>query len=255
MGLFDNIDVDATQEVVEETVREEKSWIKDSGAYDVEVTMFRFKESMGGANGFVIDMITEDGQQITTADWFSSKSGDTTYAVKDRKTGMPNGERKDLPGMARLKAISRALTGDPVAFMNTEKATVGIWSFEKKENIDTEVDVFKDAIGKKVKILVQRTMLDKDKKNQATGNYEPSTEFKFENSIAAWTDVDTGKTYAEMAAGTDSKTYNTFMKNLEKNPVADKRKVSKNTPVEQAAQASSETPATEPSEQAKSAFA
>ena len=228
MSLFDNIDIDETQEVEDTEVRVQKSWIKKSGAFDVTVTMFRFKESKGGANGFVIDMITEDGKQITQEDWFSSKAGDTTYAVKDKKTGMPNGERKDLPGMAKLKSISRALTGDPLAFRDTEKKIIPIYDFDSKSDIDTEVDAVPSMIGKEVKIFVQRTMEDKTKLNSASGQYEPTTEFRELNEIIGWADTATGKTYSELAAGTDAKSYNAFVANIEKNPIKDKRKVSKN---------------------------
>lgn len=252
-GLFDGINVDATQEVEEQQVREATSWIKASGAYDVQVTMFRFKQSDGGANGFVIEMVSGDGEKIVQEDWFSSKAGDTTYAVKDRKTKIPTGERKDLPGMAKLKAISRALTGDALAFMKTEKKIVGIYNFDKKEDVDTEVDVFTEAVGKEVKILVQRTMEDKSALNPATGKYEGTHEYRNINEIVSWADVATGKTFSELAAGGEAKALAAFTKNIEKTPVKDNRKTSKHAPVGgQDAGTAAETAA--PSAEATNAF-
>ena len=256
MAFFDDINVDETQEVVDASVREAKSWIKESGAYDVEVTMFRFKESAGGAKGFVVEMITENGEQIKEEEWFSSKAGDTTYAVKDRKTKMPTGERKDLPGMVKLKSISRALTGDPLSWAKTTEAKmVPIYNYEKQEEVDTEVGVFVGAIGQKVKVLVQRAMEDKTAKNPATGDYEPTAEYKEINEIVGWVDVETGKTFSEIAAGTEAKSFTAFKTNVEKTPVKDRRKVSKGAPVGQAAAATTAGTTAEPSEAAKSAFA
>lgn len=250
MGLFDDINVDETAEVVEQTVNKKSTWIKESGAFVVAVTMFRFKQSDGGANGYVMEMETEDGAKIVQEDWFSSKKGDTTYAVKDRKTKMPTGERADLPGMAKLKGISRAITGNPLAFMKTEQKIVPIYNYEKQDDIDTTVDVATEFMGKAIMVLNERTLEDKTKKNPTTGDYDPIAEVKALNEILGWVDPLSHKTFSENAAGKDAATYDKFIERIEANPINDKRVLS----VGVAEGAKSEPVKSEGSEEAQNAF-
>ena len=248
-NLFDDLDVDESQEVEEQTVRKEVSWIKDTGAYPMAVSMFRFGESDGGAAFFEVTLEAASGAKISEKEYFSSKAGKTTYAVKDRATGNLTGEHKDLPGMAKLKGISRALTGDPMAWKTTAALKIiPIYNFDKKADIDTECGVFVGALGKEVEVLVQKTLYDKDKKN-AEGNYEPSTEVVAKSEIVAWLDPVSHKTFSETESGSDAKSYDMFNTNMAENPVKDKRKLSKNTD----ANAKPEPKAA--SEEAKNAFA
>lgn len=250
MGLFDNINVDETAEVVEQTVSKKSTWIKESGAFIVVITMFRFKQSDNGANGYVMEMETEDGAKIVQEDWFSSRAGDTTYAVTDRKTKMPTGERADLPGMAKLKGISRAITGDALAFMKTEPKIVPIYNYDKKDDIDTKVEVATEFIGRPIMVLTERTLEDKTKKNPASGDYEPVAEVKAFNEILAWVDPTNHKTFSENAASKEAATYDKFMERIEASPINDKRKLSAGV-VEGA---KSEPVKSEGSEEAQNAF-
>jgi len=241
MGLFDNIQVDETAEVEEQKVSKVSSWIKDSGAYTVEITMMRFKESKGGATGFVMEMETEDGARITKEEWFTNKEGGTQYVVKDKKTGMPqlddSGKQvmKDLPGMSALKSISKAVTGNPMAFMTTVKKVVPIYDYESKGNVDTEVDVASEFIGKTIEILVEHTLSDKTELNKSTNKYEPVAKVQQSREIVAFVDPVTHKTFSEAEAGKDADAYKQFMENIEANPIRDKRKVSANVDMTQAA--------------------
>ena len=247
MSFLDNITVDETQEVEEQVVRQESSWIDQTGAYVAEVKGFYFGESAKGANFFEVQLETADGAKIKEREYFSSQAGSTTYDVKDRSTGAPTGEKKDLPGMARLKSVSRALTGNPLGWMSAEKKIIPIYDFNKKADIDTEVNVFVAAIGLPVELLVQRTLYDRDIKDPKTGNYVPSNQVVARSEIVGWLNPLSHKTWSEDNANLDAKSYETFMDNLKKNPIKDKRKLSKNT--------SPEAPkSTEPTSEAVNAF-
>ena len=247
-NLFENLEIDETIEVEEQTVRKEITWIKDTGAYTVAVSMFRFGESDGGAQFFEITLETKDGAKISEKEYFSSKAGKTTYAVKDRATGALTGDHKDLPGMAKLKSISRSLTGDPVDWMkNSETKIIPIYNFDKKADIDTECTVFVGALGQEAEILVQRTLYDKDEPN-AAGKYVPVAKVVARSEIVAWLDPVTHKTYSESASGSEAKSYEQFQANLASNPVKDKRKLSKGVDANAPAAPSA------PSEEAKNAF-
>ena len=215
--MFDNITVDEEIKVEEQEVKVAQSWIKESGAYDVEVKMFRFKQSAGGAYGFVIDMETEDGAKISYDEWFTNREGGSTYI------GKQDGKKHDLPGMAKLKNISRALTGNALAFQKVEKKTVGIYDFNAKASVDTKVDVFTEALGNKVKILVQRVLVNKSEKSG--DKWVPTAETREENTIVAWCDPETGKTFSELSTEKPAGTLAAFTTNIAKTPVQDKRTI------------------------------
>ena len=251
MGIFDNIEVDAESEVVEESsVTQESGFIKDSGAYKAKITKFYFNQNDNGTTFYNWEAKTEDGRTLSDRAWFAGKTGKTNYEMKDFKTKKPTGKFKDFEGMARLKVISRALTGDVMAWQkDTEQKKVPIYNFEKQSDVDTMVDVFMGAIGKEVEILMRRTMEDKTALNSATGKYDATAEVKSFNDYRGWLDADTHKSYAETMAGTDAKAYTAFMEVIAKEPIQDNRKLSKGVdtskPKEDAA----------PTEEATNAFA
>ncbi len=198
--------------------------------------MMRFKESANGANGYVLELEAEDGAKIIQEDWFSNRSGGTTYPEKDRKTGELTGKDLDLPGMARLKSISKAITGDALAFMNTEPKIIPIYDFNKQAEVDTDVNISTDFIGKPIMVLVQRTLQDKQEAD-ASGEYVDVAKVKATNEILAWVDPVTNKTFSETAAGKDALVYAKFIEKIEQSPINDKRVLSKsvdeNTPKEE----------------------
>ena len=251
MGIFDNLeDIDETVETVEENVVASASaFIKESGAFVITITKFWFSQNDNNTTFYNWEGVTDDGRKITDKEWFVTKDGRMQFPEKDFKTKKPTGKMRDFSGFARLKVISRALTGDEMAWRKTEKKFIPIYDFNAQADIDTEVDAFVAAVGVKVEILVRRTLEDKTQIVPATGEYEPIAEVRALNDVKAWLDHETHKSYNETIAKTDAKSYNTFMKAIEETPILDNRDVSKdvdmNAPREEAA----------PSDEAKNAFA
>ena len=243
MSIFEDIEVSA--DVAEDqTVRESQAWLKESGAYKAEVAMFRFGKSSGGANFFQIDLKTDEGKISFGPEYFTSgdaKDNRSYYTDKD-------GNKKDLPGLNKLKAISRAIVGDQQAWQKAEEAIVPIYDFNAKTEVDQKVPVFKAAVGQKIGILVQRVLEDATALNTASGKYEPNGKTKAVMDIVAWVDTETNQTRSELEAGKDANSYKTFMSNIAKSPVYDKRKVAKDSPSE-------ESKDTAEAEEAPSAFA
>lgn len=233
MGLFDGIGEVEETEVVEESVVEKKAaFIKDSGAYKITITKFWFDQNDNGTTFYNWEGETEDGQKISDREWFVTKDGRMQFDETDFKTKEKTGKKKDFSGYARLKVIARALTGNADSWRTEiEKKFVPIYNFEKREDVDKEVDVFMPAIGKEVEILVRRTLEDKTELDTGTGKYLPIAEVKAYNDVRAWLDPETHKSYSEMAAGKEAAGYKAFLEKIEEEPIFDKRDVSKNVDV------------------------
>ena len=232
MGIFDNIEeIDETVEVVEEaSVQKKSAFIKESGAFAVTMKKFYYTQNDNGTTFFNFEAETADGQKITHKEWFITKDGRTQFDEKDFKTKEKTGKKKDFEGFARLKVIVRALTGG-LDWKTTEKKTIGIYDYNAKAEVDTEVDMLMPVIGKEVEILVRRVLEDKSQLNPATGKYEPIAEFRAINEIRGWLDQSTHKSYAETMANKEPKSYEAFMKAIEEEPILDRRDKSKNIDV------------------------
>ncbi len=229
-NLFDDLEEIQEVELVEQNSIEQKSkFIKDSGAYVGKVTKFYFTQNDNGTTFFNYEFETKDGQILTHKEWFITKAGKVQFAETDYKTKEPTGKMKDFEGFAKLRVISRALTGDDMAWKKTEKKIIPIYNFDKKADIDTEVDMFVAVLGKNAEILVRQTLEDKTKLNTATGKYEAIAEVRTFMDVKSWLDPETHKTYTETESNLESVSYNKFMAKIEETPILDERKVSKNT--------------------------
>lgn len=228
MSIFDNIeDIAEDVEVVEEsTVETQAKFIKESGAYRGTLTKFWFDQNDNNTTFYNLEFTTVDGQVITDREWFITKDGRTQFAETDFKTKEKTGKMKDFSGFARLRVISRALTGDDMAWKKAESKIVPIYDFNAKTDVDKEVDVPVAFLGKEVEILVRRTLEDKTKLNPATGDYEAIAEVRGYNDIKGWLDPETHKSYAETLANKEAKSYKAFMTKIEEQPILDKREVS-----------------------------
>ena len=67
--------------------------------------------------------------------------------------------------------------------METEQKVVNVYSSEAKAEVPTKVDVLVDLLGKDILVGVIKQTVDKTRKNEATGQYDPTGETRDENEI------------------------------------------------------------------------
>ena len=152
--------------------------ILDSGLYNCTVETAYISKAASGALGLVVNFKTDDGRSLRQTFWMTSGSakGCKNYYEKD-------GEKYYLPGFILANSLSLLTTGQEISQLETEKKVIPLYNPEAKAEVPTKVDMVMDMLGKEILVGVLKTIVDKTKKNEATGIYEPTGETREENEV------------------------------------------------------------------------
>lgn len=182
-------------------VEEEKDVLGGGGfivptdVYDCVIDLAYLSQSEGGANALNVVLKTEaDGQEkkIRETIYFTNKQGGTTFE-KD-------GKKYSLPGFSIVNGLCLLAAGEPLSNMTVEKVTYPIWNFDAGKELPTEVDALAGLTGQKVFAAIQHVIEDKNKKNDATGKYEPTGETRELNTIVKFFRHECRRTVTEIKA-------------------------------------------------------
>lgn len=211
MQLFDNLETD-------DDVREEKDSLGggfgavDSGIYDLKVKYAYITESAGGAAAMNLHLETEDGKILRDQQWMTSgkaKGQKNYYMVKEQ--GKETGERAYLPGFNAVNNLCLLTIGKDISKKDgagvqigaaasiTEK-TIPLYSYDDGGEVPTKVQMVMDLLGQKVTAGVLKQIVDKKKKDDATGEYEPTGETKEVNEVDKYFRQRDGMTVTEIKA-------------------------------------------------------
>ena len=176
MPLLSNLSTDAS--VTEEKDSVGSSGPLDSGLYKSTVALAYVTKSAGGAMGLVLNLKTEAGRELRQTLWMTSGTakGGKNYYEKD-------GEKFYLPGFNHANSLALLTCGKEISQLDTETKVVNVYSAEAKSEVPTKVEMLMDLLGKEIIVGVLRQTVDKTKKNEATGTYEPTGETRDENEI------------------------------------------------------------------------
>lgn len=177
MSMFANLATDATIANEKDSVGG-GSKVLESGLYKATVAMAHATQSAGGAMGLVLTLKTEDKQELRQTLWMTSGTakGCKNYYEKD-------GQRNYLPGFLHANSLCLLTVGKELSQMDTETKVINLYSAEAKSEVPTKVDVLMDLLGQEILVGVIKQNVDKTKKNESTGLYEPTGETREENEI------------------------------------------------------------------------
>ena len=167
----------------------------NSGLYNTTVSMAHINKSQGGALGLVLTLKTEDGKEVRQTLWMTSGTakGCKNYYEKD-------GEKHYLPGFIAANALALLTVGKEISQLDTETKVINLYSTEAKAEVPTKVEVVMDLLGKEILAGIIKQTVDKTKKNEATGAYEPTGETREENEIDKFFRAKDRMTTAEIRA-------------------------------------------------------
>lgn len=168
----------------------------DSGIYPCTVSMAHVIKSQGGAMGLVLTLKTESNREVRQTLWMTSgtaKGCKNYYENKD-------GEKQYLPGFVQANALCLLAAGKEVSAMETETKVINLYSPEAKAEVPTKAEVLMDLLGKEIVIGLIKQTVDKTKKNESTGVYEPTGETREENEIDKFFRAKDRMTTAEIRA-------------------------------------------------------
>ena len=170
----------AGKKVAKDTIDED--YVPSGGVFDTDIYQAKIKTAyIGKAQASearnVTLLLDIGGRELRSQVWVTNKSGDVTYTDKKTK------EVKNLPGYNQMNALALLVAGKNLGDLATEDLVVKIYDFDAKKELPQSVTCFTELHGELVNVAVQRQTVDKTKKNDNTGDYEPTGETRDQNEI------------------------------------------------------------------------
>lgn len=134
-----------------------------------------------------------NGLEIQRQIWMTNGKGEVTY--KDKRSG----EEKNLPGFNQVNSLCMLLCSKEVGDMDVEEKTLNLYDYESKKEIPQAVDCFVELHGLKLNVAIQKQIVDKTEKNEATGDYDPTGETRATNEFIKFFPEDKLVTISEVA--------------------------------------------------------
>ena len=177
MSLLSNLTTDDT--IANERDSVGSSGPLESGLYAVNVSLAYLNKSQGGALGLTLHLKTEAGREVRQTLWMTSGTAKGCKNYYEDKQGI----KHYLPGFIHANALALLTTGKEISALDTETKVVNAYSPEAKAEVPTKVEMIMDLLGKDIIVGLIKQTVDKLKKNEATGIYDPTGETRDENEI------------------------------------------------------------------------
>lgn len=178
----------------------------DSGAYSGELGMIFLGQAASGAINVTLHVNLDNGKKLTETVYITNRAGGNTYE-KD-------GKHYYLPGFQLINNLAVMTTGKGLFELegDVETRSVKLWDKDAKAETLQDVKAIVPMIGKRVLLTVLEEEKEKQKKNDATGNYEGTGEFTLINTIVKCFDPETTQSSVEKAEGKDASALDAWLK-------------------------------------------
>lgn len=160
----------------------EDDYIPGGGALDTDIytavikTVYLGKAAASEARSVNL-LLDVNGREVREQIWVSNRKGELTY--KDKKTG----EDKNIPGFNQVNSLCMLVASKEMGDMDVEELTVKLYDFDAKKELPQQVECFSELHGETIQIALQKQIVDKNAKNESTGEYEPTGETREVNQI------------------------------------------------------------------------
>lgn len=165
------------------------SYLLDTDAYDLTVTLAYLIKAKSGATGVVLEFKTAEGKKISTTQYITSGTakGCKTYYEKD-------GKQFFLPGYILVDSLCQLTVGKSILQMDEETKVFNIYDSTQQKEVPTQVPALVELFGQKVTAGVVKQVVNK------YANGAITNEKREENDIVKFFQIDTGLTVPELIA-------------------------------------------------------
>ena len=174
MSIFGNLTNDGLEET---TDRLGGFQIRATDIYPATIKAAYAGQSAGGARNVTIVVELPDGEYSETI-YVTNKKGENWFLNQNDKS-----KKVPLPGFTTIDDICLVTTGKSLAEQDTEEKVVKIYDFDERKELPKAVPMLVDLIGQTLFLGIVQQTVDKNQKNESTGEYEPTGETRDENVI------------------------------------------------------------------------
>lgn len=166
----------------------------ESDIYLCTIERAFLKESQGGAIAVEVYLKTENGKEVRQTTYITNREK-KPFKVYD------DGTKKYLPGFNLMNSMSRLTTGKNINELKSTPKVVKLYNFEAKKEVDTEVPMLMDLVGKKVIAGIQKQLVNK--REQQDGQWVDLPQFREVNEVDKFFHPQTGMTATETKDGAE----------------------------------------------------
>ena len=134
-----------------------------------------------------------DGKEYRETIWITNRDGQNSYADKKDPS-----KTHPLPGFVTIDDLCFLSTGLPLSSQTTEEKTVMLYDYEQQKDLPKNVHVLTSILNLPITLGIVEQIVDKTKKNESTGQYEPTGETRNENNIDKVFHTESRKTTVEL---------------------------------------------------------
>ncbi len=197
MGLMAGLKTDEKIEVAKDQLG--GGGVLESGLYDLKIDAAFVEKATSGALALVLHGKMLTGESYRTKLWImgGDKKGNKPYYEK-------NGEKFFLPGYLHANSITQLTINTEISDVETELKYVNIYDFDLSKEVPKEMEHITEMHGKVVTLGIIKRIVDKNKQNPTTKEYEPTGETREENEIDKVFFLEDGRTLAEIEDGVEA---------------------------------------------------
>ena len=174
MSIFGNL----TNEGLEETTDRLGGFqIRATDIYPATIKAAYAGQSAGGARNVTVVVELPDGEYSETI-YVTNKKGENWFLNQNDKS-----KKVPLPGFTTIDDICLVTTGKPLSEQDSEEKVVKVYDYDEKKELPKSVPVLTELTGKPVILGILKSIVDKNVKNDSTGEYEPTGETRDKNVI------------------------------------------------------------------------
>lgn len=163
----------------------------EAGVYNAIVKAVYITDSQSSKSKCANIVLDIDGREFTDRVWFLRGQDGKPYYEKDGKKHM-------LPGFQIVNDLCLVITGHPLAENTPQEKTIKIYDHDAGGEVPKNLPVITQLLGQKVTVAIGKEVTNKQKKDEATGEYVDTDEKRVINSIRKCFHFETGKTVVEL---------------------------------------------------------
>jgi hypothetical protein len=144
---------------------------------------------------FIFDL---NGREFRPTIYITNKKGENFFINKQDAT-----KKVPLPGFTTVDDICLVATGKPLAEQDAEDKVIKLYDAEAGKELPKSVPMLVELLEKEVSLAILKLLVNKNVKNDATGDYEPTAETREENNIEKVFDTESQMTVNEARQGAE----------------------------------------------------
>lgn len=170
----------------------------DTDVYDAVVkAAYAGKASASNAQSITV-LLDVGGKEFRETHWITNKNGENFYADKNDAS-----KKQPLPGFTMINELCLVTTGVELSEQDVEDKVIKLYDFDTKKDVNTNVPMLVELIGKPVTVAIVRQIVDKQQKD-ASGTYVNTGQTREENVADKFFHTETGKTVTELRQKLDA---------------------------------------------------